>query len=264
MTRRSPRPRTLGQHVEPPATGLLSRRAGDELGGRGSGPRLGRARVSAAAALRVPQRTCASEPPPRGWRSRHPRRIPATKDSPAITTSKEAVLERGAAAGRFGGDEQHSRGGHRSRPGAVRESTMVPWGRPEFNLGAEFTGNQRSGGSPQRPRANAAGAAGLAVGRRFRRVRPELSPERAAPTGFPLPSAEEPGPLRHRNRRAATARPGVDPGLAPGWPPQGVRPEALRCGCRESISGCHFQWDMVDCTFKGAGWPTSRRHKRSR
>ena len=101
------------------------------------------------------------------------------------------------------------------------------------------------------------------------------------------------------NRQVATARPGADSRVAPrgggprnfhcrargslapappessgsyrygrGWiqagPHRASAPRRWWCGCRESISGCHFQRDMVDCTFKGAGWPTSRRHKRSR
>ena len=101
------------------------------------------------------------------------------------------------------------------------------------------------------------------------------APRGGGPKGFPPPTARGVSPPRRRNRRAATARPGAGPGLALGLPPQGVRPEALavRLSCSngaadrgacESISGCHFQRDMVNCTFKGAGWPTSRRRKKSR
>lgn len=80
---------------------------------------LGRARVSAAAALRA--RRGPARPNRRRGDGAHvaPWRIPATKGQPSDHHVEEAIFdfERGLRRGGSGGDEQHSRGGHRARPG---------------------------------------------------------------------------------------------------------------------------------------------------
>ena len=139
--------------------------------------------------------------------------------------------------------------------GAAAELTAPP--------GSRALGGGRESASP-RGRSVSPPSSWAAVHRQPEKRRVASAPPppgRTRPQG--ISTAERGGawPPRRRNRRAATATPGG--GSRPG-PHRASAPRRWWCGCRESISGCHFQRDMVDCTFKGAGWPTSRRHKRSR
>lgn len=51
-------------------------------------------------------------------------------------------------------------------------------------------------------------------------------------------------------------------GYRPEPPPRGL--ESAPAGTGGARPGCPFQRDVFNCTFKGAGWPTSRRHRKFR
>ena len=105
-----------------------------------------------------------------------------------------------------------------SPPGAVCESTIV--------VGSSSPATREAAGRLSAPPGqNAAGRLGSpwAVDFDASGADSRVAPRGGGPKEFPLPSAGEPGPRAAGIVGQLPLRPGVDPG----WPPQGVRPEAL-------------------------------------